>query len=47
MHFAIFYGFCFLFISICNFFWEGLGITRGVWEKLGLGFSHALYSGGA
>jgi len=38
MHFAIFYGFCFLFISICNFFWEGLGVTRESWEHIGLGF---------
>lgn len=38
MHFAIFYGFMFLFLSIVNFFWEGLGFSQGRWEKLGLGF---------
>ena len=34
MHFFIFYGFVFLFISIICFFWEGLGITREIWEKI-------------
>jgi len=34
MHFFIFYGFMFLFISICCFFWEGLGITPSLWDKI-------------
>ena len=47
MHFAIFYGFSFLFISICNFFWEGLGVTPAIWKKVGLGFITPYIRGGA
>jgi len=46
MHFAIFYGFAFLFISIANFFWEGLGITKSLWDKFGLGFIAQFIRGG-
>jgi len=37
MHFMIFWGFIILFLAIVNFFWEGLGISPEVWQKIGLG----------
>jgi len=47
MHFFIFYGFVVLFISILNFFWDGLGITRDTWDKLGLGLIGQFVNGNA
>jgi len=47
MHLFIFYGFLILFLSIVNFFWEGLGITPLVWEKLRLGVIGKYVSGTA